>query len=90
MKSLDGLQKAEAPDFFYTRLVGKMQAKAEPQRKPFILLRPVFITAMLSVLLIINIVSLTRFDKQPIQTKKGAGIESFAKAYGMNTETVYE
>ena len=90
MKSLDGLQKAEAPDFFYTRLVGKMQDKTEPKRKPFILLRPVFITAMLSVLLIINIVSLTRFDKQPIQTKKGAGIESFAKAYGMNTETVYE
>ena len=90
LKSLDGFQKAAAPDFFYTRLVGKMQHKTEPQKKPFILLRPVFITAALSLVLIINIVSLTRLNKQPMQTKKGAGIESFAEAYGMNTETVYE
>ena len=90
MKSLDGLQKATAPDFFYTRLVGKMQDKAEPQRKPFILLRPVIITAALTIVLVVNIISLTRLGKQPTQSNKGAGIESFAEAYGMNNATVYE
>ena len=88
--SLDGLQKATTPDFFYTRLVGRMQNKMEPERKAFFQLRPVFVTAALSIVLIVNIVSLTRLNKQSVQTNKGAGIESFAEAYAMNTATVYE
>ena len=55
MESLNGLQKAVAPDFFYTRLTGRMQKETEPVRKPFFLLRPAFITAALSLVFIINI-----------------------------------
>jgi hypothetical protein len=88
--SLDGLQKAMAPDFFYTRLTGRMQREEEPVRKPFFLLRPVFITAALSVVLIINIFSLTQLNKKTTkQTNSPATIESFATAYNMNTESVY-
>ena len=47
MKSLGGIQPAAAPDFFYTRLKGKMQPQAE--KKIFFMLRPAFITAALSV-----------------------------------------
>ncbi len=93
--SIDKLKKAAAPDFFYTRLIGRMQQEREPKRKPFILLRPVFVTAALSVVLIINIVSLTQMNKQPeqkavIQTDKPATIESFAKAYNLDMETLYQ
>jgi hypothetical protein len=88
MNSLDGLQKAAAPDFFYTRLIGRMQQN-EPVGKPF-LLRPVFITAALAVVLIVNIISLAKMDKQPQQINKPATIESFAEAYNMNTATAYE
>ena len=92
MMSLDNMHKAVAPDFFYTRLTGKMQP-AENKKTNFIL-RPAFITAVLGVLLIVNIFSLFTMNK-PVKpgTTTGsepAGIESFAKAYDMNGGSVYE
>ena len=89
MSSFDGLQKATAPDFFYTRLTGRMQNEVGPVNKPFFMLRPAFITAALSLVFIINIFSLTQLNKQSKQINKPATIESFATAYNMNTESVY-
>lgn len=94
LNSLDGLQRAAAPDFFYTRLLGKMQPVAE--KKQSFILRPAFIAAALSVLLLANVISLSKTGnttKQPgmkIRIDQPAGIESFAKAYNMNSESVYE
>jgi hypothetical protein len=95
LNSLTGLQKAGAPDFFYTRLMGRMQNEMEPQSKPFLLLRPAFVTAALFVVLIVNVFSILKFSKAPeskptVQSSKPATIESFANAYNMNTESVYE
>ena len=91
MGSLDSIQKATAPDFFYTRLTGKMQQKQE--HRTIFVLRPAFITAVLTVLLIVNVLSLFTMDrvKPNAATEPGAaGIESFAKAYDMNSGSVYE
>jgi hypothetical protein len=93
MESLGGIQPAAAPDFFYTRLKGKMQP-AE-RKKTFFMLRPAFITAVLSVFLIMNVVSLISIRKGPkepvsMQSNKPATIESFAAAYNINTGSVYE
>ena len=94
MESLGGIQPAVAPDFFYTRLKGKMQPAAE--KKTIFILRPAFITAALSLFLIVNIFSLFTINKTTKQhfseqTTKPATIESFAKAYDLNTsESVYE
>ena len=93
MESLGGIQPAVAPDFFYTRLKGKMQPVAE--KKTFFMLRPAFITATLALLLIANIVSLLQTDKAAKQNSnaaytKPATIESFANAYNMNSASVYE
>lgn len=95
MTSLDGLQKAKAPDFFYTRLIGKLQQETGVERKPFFLLRPVFVTATLSVILIVNMISLSLMNTQSTtktftRSNKGATIESFAEAYDMNATSVYE
>ncbi len=90
MGSLEGLQKAAAPEFFYTRLTGRMQEDPGQVRKPFLLLRPAFVTAALSLVLVVNIISLMKLDKQPVQTNKPATIESFATAYSLNTDAVYE
>jgi hypothetical protein len=91
--SLNGMQRAGAPDFFYTRLLAKMEPAAE--KKAFFMLRPAFITAVLSVFLIINVFSLLNINKtekadMAIQQQKQPTIESFAKAYNLNTESVYE
>lgn len=93
MESLGGIQPAVAPDFFYTRLKGKMQPAVE--KKTFFILRPAFITATLALLFIVNIVSLVQTAKAPKQDSpvvfsKPATIESFAAAYNMNTGSVYE
>ena len=93
MKSLGGIQPAAAPDFFYTRLKGKMQP--ETGKKTFFMLRPAFITAALSLFLIVNIFSLLTINKAPkqsvsLQNNKPPTIESFAKAYDLNAESVYE
>jgi len=95
LDSLTGLQKAAAPDFFYTRLIGRMQNEMEPKRKPFLLLRPAFITAALFAVLVINVFSIMEFDKAPqqkatVRSAKPATLESFAEAYNLNTESVYE
>ncbi|MBK8494895.1 MAG: hypothetical protein IPL50_07615 [Chitinophagaceae bacterium] len=53
MTSLDSIHKATAPDFFYTRLTGKMQPAAD--KKTYFILRPAFITASLSVFLVAKV-----------------------------------
>ena len=95
LNSLTGVQKVAAPDFFYTRLLGRMQNEMEPKRKSFLLLRPAFVTAALFAVLVINIFSIMQFDKAPQHkstspSAKPATLESFADAYNLNTESVYE
>lgn len=97
MRSLEGMQHAAAPDFFYTRLQGKMQP-AESRIRSFIL-RPALVTTALLVLLIVNVVSLLMMDRAPkddptasYQQEKAAPatIESFTRAYDMHSGSVYE
>lgn len=94
MTSLDGLQKAAAPAYFYTRLTGKMQQDMEVGRKTTLLLRPAFAVGLLTVFLIVNIISIAQFTDQSknkvTHEKKQATIQTFAEAYGLNTTTVYE
>ena len=95
MTSADGLKKATAPDFFYTRLTGRMQRELDEKRKPFFVLRPAVAMAALSILLIVNIFFLTQENTQPAkettaQPGKPATIESFAKAYDMDASSLYE
>ena len=95
LNSLTGLQKAAAPDFFYTRLIGRMDKETEPERKIFLLLRPAFVTSALLVVLMINVFSIMQLNKAPrqkatVQSNKPATLESFAEAYNLNTASVYE
>ena len=95
LNSLDKMQKATAPDFFYTRLSGRMQNELEVKGKPFFIPRPAFITASLLVVLAGNIISLIRLNGSPaqkstVQSSKPATIDSFAEAYNIVTVSVYE
>ena len=53
LSSLDQVKRASAPDYFYTRLKGRMQRESE-QPVGFWLLRPVSAIALLLLLLSIN------------------------------------
>lgn len=52
--SLDGFQKAVAPDFFYTRLKARMEKGFEPVGSKSWILRPVYAIAALIVVIVIN------------------------------------
>lgn len=88
LESLSGLQKAAAPDYFYTRLVARMENELPVKRKTFLLLRPAFVTAVLSIVLVANVASLFLLNDKP--KKEKATIESFAEAYNFNSPSSYE
>ena len=92
LNSFDGIQPAELPPYFYTRLMARMQNEITDKKEPFFLLRPAFLTLSLSLLLIINIIFLTQFDTshKTKQINKEATIESFSEAYDLNTTSVYQ
>ena len=56
LNSLDGIQKAQAPPFFYGKLLYRMQQglPEESVRRPFAL-RPALVTVALSVCLLVNV-----------------------------------
>jgi hypothetical protein len=90
LNSLEGLQKAGAPDFLYTRLLGRMQSRLENAPKTIFLLRPAFLTTALSVVLLANIVALQKLGSQQKSSNTNkATIESFATAYNLNGTTSY-
>lgn len=93
LNSLNGLKKAEAPDFFYTRLKGRMQHEFVPESRPF--LRPVWLSSALVLLLLVNVFSVLKLNHPDVKLKdqsveKPASLESFADAYNLNTTSVYE
>ena len=95
LNSLEGLRKAAAPDFFYTRLTGRMRREIEPKRKPIFLLRPAFVTSALMLVLLVNVFSIMRFNAVPhqkatVHSNEPATLDAFADAYNMNTSSVYE
>jgi hypothetical protein len=52
--SLDSVQKAVAPDFFYTRLKARMEKGFEPTGSKSWVLRPVYAMAALVVVILVN------------------------------------
>jgi len=95
LNAFEGMQPAEVPPYFYTRLRARMENELENRKEPFFLLRPVFLTTSLSLLLIVNVLFLIQLhpgrDDSPVKQKNNrATIESFSEAYNLNTTSLYE
>lgn len=54
MNSLDGCNRAAAPDFFYTRLTARLENETAAPVKESWVLRPVFAVAALVMVLLVN------------------------------------
>jgi hypothetical protein len=95
LNSLDGIEKAAVPDFFYTRLTARMQNAHESAKGHKFLLRPAFATTALFILLMINIFSIIEFNngKMPVGSQLRSGnaatLESFANAYNLTSQSIY-
>jgi len=100
--SLDGCKRAEAPDFFYTRLRAKMLAMHEGGESKFAknnsrnwLLRPVYIVSALFIVLAVNVFVLLSGQDETTTTTTADNNESFdqsiASEYSLNDmNTVYD
>ena len=89
LNSLAGIQRAEAPAFFYTRLMAKIDA-GQVGRSGSIFFRPVFSLVTLLLLLVLNIGAITYFMRsvdQPVQEENG--IQSLASEMSRDLSTVY-
>ena len=94
LNSLDGVKKAVAPDFFYTRLRAKMEKRLVPDNKAKWVLRPAYILSALFLVLAVNaFVFLRSEDKNSTATVDSdeSVQQSIAAEYNLNDiNTVYD
>ena len=86
LNSLDGMMKATAPDFFYTRLKARMEKGYEPVRKKQGALRPVFAFAALAVVLLVNAAVILKKESgnEVISNNDNDSLQSIAAEYRLN------
>lgn len=92
INSIDGLQKAEMPAFFYTRLQAKMQKKLAAQQTAWMPFgRPAWLIATLVLFLVINTVMIKQVTKQQLlnATTETPSLQSFASEFDLNNSTNY-
>jgi ABC-type Na+ efflux pump permease subunit len=98
LSSLDGAKRAEAPDFFYSRLKAKILVRhegVESTRERSWILRPVFIVSAIFLVLAINVfVFLKGREESTINTivdNNESFQQSIAAEYSLNdNNTVYD
>jgi hypothetical protein len=88
--SLEGLQKATAPDFFYTRLKARLEKEIIPAAtNPARMLKPVYAWAALAVVLLINaaVILAKSNSNEMISSNETETLESIAADYNLNDVT---
>lgn len=94
LNSLDGIQRATMPDFFYTRLKARMENGVQPVKQSSWALRPVYAMAALVLVLIINVAVIFKSkDTKESISPDIESIQSIAAEYNLNqtiTEEVYK
>ncbi len=95
LSSLDGLKKATAPDFFYSRLMARMEKELLPaDRKPGRVLRPVYALAALAVVLLLNaavIFTKNSSGEALSSVNESETLQSIAAEYNLNdVSSIYD
>ncbi len=98
LNSLDGFRKVEAPDFFYTRLKARMsefqpvEEKELPAKKSKWILQPVYVVAMLVLLLVVNAVVFFQPAQNDVSTAntENDSQQTIASSYAMNDNLLYD
>lgn len=88
LESLDGVTRAEAPGFFYTRLKARMLAEEKPvsQKQQNWLLRPAFALGVTALLIILNVVVLLQKSKGESAVETDS-IQTIAAEYNLSETT---
>lgn len=81
LNSLEGLNRAEAPPFFYTRLEGRLMDRGR-QVLPYLKVQ----WAMLIILLLVNAFGLWIYNNQSVSST--SDLEAIRSEYGLVTYTI--
>ncbi len=92
LNSFDGITRADAPDFFYTRLQARLNHT--PSEKGFwdLITKPAFSLVSLSLLLVLNIAVITNHVTTTgviPSEEKTTGIQHFAQEFDLSISSVY-
>lgn len=94
LASIDGMQKAGAPPFLYTRIRAGISAMKQKRKLPFMILltKPALSFTILFVMAIINFYLITQMNHThtTASNNKDLSIQNFAKEYGMVSYSFYD
>ncbi len=95
LNSLDGIKRATAPDFFYSRLRARMEKRLIPEKTSGWVLRPVYAMIALFVILLINAAVLLRDNPESASglasTTDTESIQTMASEYRVNyVSSIYD
>ena len=92
LNSLEGIQRAKAPAFFYTRLRGRMDRELESAGGPIVrlLTRPVLALTLAAIVLILNATTVMEMWQQEKKVPVDNTQQMIASDYSMGTYPVYE
>jgi hypothetical protein len=92
LSSLDNIQRAEAPDFFYTRLRARMERENEAVMKRPWYLSPAFAIAMLLLVLFTNAYFLLNRSShtESVVVNTTDTMQSIAAEYNLNDNSLYD
>ncbi|HEX4877631.1 MAG TPA: hypothetical protein VFV31_13230 [Chitinophagaceae bacterium] len=89
--SIDNIERAAAPEFFYTRLRARMEREAETViARPWVL-RPVYALTALFLILLINAFVLIKGNNSTENiTNTSDTMQSIAAEYNLNDNSIYD
>ena len=92
LNSLGGIQRATAPEFFYTRLRGRMERELESAGGPVVrlLTKPVLALTLAAIVLILNATTVLEMWQQEKKVPAENTQQMIASDYSMGTYPVYE
>jgi hypothetical protein len=82
LESLTGIKAAEPKDFFYSRLITRLENEQAQTTWNFPL-KPVWMISTLAIFLVLNTIILKQ-EHKPIKIDESASIQGFANAYDQN------
>lgn len=92
LNSLDEMQRASAPNFFYTRLQARLdKTQSESAFGFFSFAKPVLLIVTLSLFLLMNTFMITKLYKQKtiLASSEKPSLQSFASEYDLNNSINY-
>lgn len=90
LAGIEGITKTPAPDFFYARLIARIERESRREEKGFFVFRPATLATCLGLICFLNTMVLLNRQQEPTLPRQynsnEAGIESFANEYNLTDD----